>query len=204
MPQTAFRARVSTTPLARLPERADGLLDELLEVGDVLERGWRAGVPEGVRDRVERSGDLVLEDLLDGAAFLLEEVELAVGGAPRGGVAVDVDADVPHEARAPDGEPPAPVRADDALALAVVRVGDRVNWRRNTTMELQGSSIVTEVINATLLRFDNDVSAYGAELVAEFPDSANAGWSVRDSRFFDAYLQNFYSTSIQIRLSETV
>ena len=71
-----------------MPERADGLLDELLEVGDVLERGWRAGVPEGVRDRVERSGDLVLKDLLDGAAFLLEEVELAVGGAPRGGVAV--------------------------------------------------------------------------------------------------------------------
>jgi hypothetical protein len=91
-----------------------------------------------------------------------------------------------------------------ARSTGAVRVGDRVNWRHNNTMELQGSSIVTEVINATLLRFDNDVSAYGAELVAEFPDTANAGWSVRDSRFFDAYLQNLCSTSIRILLSEIV
>lgn len=78
-----------------------------------------------------------------------------------------------------------------ARSSGAVRVGDRVNWRRNTTMELLGSSIVTEVINATMLRFDGDISLYGVELVAEFPETANAGWSIRDSHFFDAYQRLF-------------
>eukprot|EP01044_Picomonas_judraskeda_P003135 COSAG03_NODE_251_length_9941_cov_18.085145_6_plen_117_part_00 len=78
-------------------------------------------------------------------------------------------------------------------------------------MAVVGTSTVAEIANATLLRFDNDVSLLGGDLVAEFPDSANsgaphfhfplphsfphtrmkspcgAGWSIRDSRFFDAY-----------------
>ena len=78
-----------------------------------------------------------------------------------------------------------------ARSTGAVRVGDRVNWRRKTTMELLGSSTVTAVTNATLLHFDGDISRYGAELVAEFPETANAGWSVRDSRFFDVYQRLF-------------
>ena len=78
-----------------------------------------------------------------------------------------------------------------ARSTGAVRVGDRVNWRRNTTMELLGASTVTEVMNASLLRFDGDISRYGAELVAEFPETANAGWSVRDSHFFDVYQRLF-------------
>ena len=82
-------------------------------------------------------------------------------------------------------------------------------------MAVVGTSTVAEIANATLLRFDNDVSLLGGDLVAEFPDSANsgaphfhfplphsfphtrmkspcgAGWSIRDSRFFDAYQRVF-------------
>ena len=46
-----------------------------------------------------------------------------------------------------------------ARSTGAVRVGDRVKWRRNTTMALVGASIVVEVTNASLLRFSNDVSA---------------------------------------------
>ena len=87
-----------------------------------------------------------------------------------------------------------------ARSTGAVRVGDRVNWRRNTTMALVGVSIVAEVANATLLRFDNDVSSFGADLVAELPDTANAGWSIRDSRFFDAYQRLF----VQVRICTCV
>ena len=58
-------------------------------------------------------------------------------------------------------------------------------------MELLGTSVITDVVNATLLRFDDDVSGYGENLVAEFPETANAGWSIRDSHFFDAYQRLF-------------
>ena len=83
-----------------------------------------------------------------------------------------------------------------ARSTGAVLVGDRVNWRRNTTMALVGSGVVVEVINASLLRFSNDVSALGAHLVAEFPDTANQGWSIRDSIFFDAYQRLFVQSAL--------
>lgn len=78
-----------------------------------------------------------------------------------------------------------------ARSTGAVRIGDRVIWRHNGTMEVVGRSTVTKIINATLLEFDNDVEEFGPNLVAEFPDTGNSGWSIRDSRFFDAYQRLF-------------
>ena len=90
-----------------------------------------------------------------------------------------------------------------ARSTGAVRVGDRVKWRRNTTMALVGTSIVVEVTNASLLRFSNDVSALGANLVAEFPDSANQGWSIRDSIFFDSYQRLFVQSALICLVSDS-
>jgi hypothetical protein len=78
-----------------------------------------------------------------------------------------------------------------ARSTGAVRIGDQVIWRHNRTMEVAGKSTVTQITNATLLHFDNDVSLFGQDLVAEFPDTANSGWSIRDSQFFDAYQRVF-------------
>ena len=51
-------------------------------------------------------------------------------------------------------------------------------------------------MRASLLRFSNDVSKLGAHLVAEFPDTANQGWSIRDSIFFDAYQRLFVQSAL--------
>jgi hypothetical protein len=78
-----------------------------------------------------------------------------------------------------------------ARSTGAVRIGDHVIWRHNRTMQAVGKSTVTQITNATLLHFDNDVSLFGPDLVAEFPETANSGWSIRNSQFFDAYQRLF-------------